>query len=228
MSNYPLISCVCVTRNRVRMLRRAVACFASQTYPVRELVIVFESDDPETREYVETLTSPAIRVVEARIPPRFSLGILRNLAVQCSRGYYVAQWDDDDWYAPSRLMEQVGAIRSSGRPACVLSRWLMYDTLSDTAYLSGQRMWEGSLVVERSVMPSYPDLPRGEDSVAIEALSALNQLVALDRPDVYIYTIHSANTWHREHWLSKLRPFANPLAPDLQERVRQALSAYGE
>src|SRR5437764_1305368 len=55
----------------------------------------------------------------------------RNRACELARGTFIAQWDDDDWYAPSRLSSQLepllsGAAQISGLSAGVffdLSRW---------------------------------------------------------------------------------------------------------
>lgn len=223
MADELLVSCVCVTRNRVEMLRRAVSCFLNQTYPTRELVVVHEADDAATREYLAGLRHPAVRPQEVGTSPKCSLGALRNLSIEASRGHYVAQWDDDDWYGPTRLTEQIGAIRQSGGIGCVLSRWLMYDVLTGLAYLSASRAWEGSIVAERSAMPRYPDLPKGEDTIAIGQMIAENKVVALDRPQIYVYTVHGKNTWERSHWENNLLPYSQPLAKEDQDRVRRVL-----
>lgn len=117
-----LVSCLCVTRNRVRMLRRALSCFLKQTYKTRELVVVYEADDPATHDCLVALDEPSIRPFKMATSPKLSLGALRNLSLQISRGHYVAQWDDDDWHGPTRLAEQIEAIRQSGKQGCVLLR----------------------------------------------------------------------------------------------------------
>lgn len=199
-----LISCLCVTRGRVALLGRAVGCFLEQTHAQRELLILFESDDAATRDYVATLADQRIRGIEVPVSPKQTLGSLRNLAVAAARGRYVCQWDDDDWYHRDRLSEQLSALRASGRPACVLSRWTCLDAESRRAYLSPHRAWEGSILVERGAMVAYPNLARGEDTVAIEALAERQQLHLLDRPELYVYTFHSRNTWGRTHWAALL------------------------
>jgi hypothetical protein len=196
----PLISCLCVTRARVTLLMRAVRCFLEQTYLPREMLIVFDSDDAATRQYIGTLADDRIRSVEVPESPRRTLGSLRNLAISEARGQYICQWDDDDWYHPDRLTVQLSALRASGRPACVLSRWTCLDVESRRAYISPHRAWEGSILVERGQMVAYPDLTRGEDTVAIEALAQRQQLHMLDRPELYVYTFHGSNTWDRSHW----------------------------
>jgi glycosyltransferase involved in cell wall biosynthesis len=222
----PLVSCLCVTRNRVDMLRRAISCFLSQTYPNRELLIVYEEDDSETRDFVAQLNGPMIRAIEVETSPKLSLGALRNISVESSRGYYVAQWDDDDWYAPTRLSEQIETIHQSKRHGCVLARWLMYDALSNKTYLSASRCWEGSLVAQRSAVPKYPELAKGEDTVVIEKMIADGKLAALDSPQIYVYTVHGTNTWDRAHWESNLRPYAKLLSEEEHFVIKSALEKW--
>ena len=188
-------------------------------------MVVYEVDDAATRDYLAASIHPAIRSVEVGVSPKLLLGDLRNISIESSRGHFVAQWDDDDWYGPTRLAEQIDAMRKSVRQGCVLSRWLMYDVLAAKAYVSGTRAWEGSIVAERSSIPHYPSLPKGEDSVVITRMLADDKLVALDRPQLYIYTVHGENTWERAHWERNLRPYSQLLTAEDQERVKSLLAA---
>jgi hypothetical protein len=195
-----MISCLCVTRNRVDLLSRAVNCFQSQSYEPRELLVVYESDDADTREYLRCLGDPAIRPIEVPVQPKLTLGALRNLAVENSDGALVCQWDDDDWYRYDRLEVQLRALQESGRPACVLSRWTCLDVPRKRAYIGCHRTWEGSILCEKAELPEYPDLPKFEDTPVIEALQDDDKLLLLDRPEVYVYHFHGGNTWDRRHW----------------------------
>jgi len=196
----PLISCLCVTRHRVDLLGRAVRCFREQTHGERELLVVYESDDTATRDYLASVADARVRGVEVPIAPKQTLGELRNLAIEQANGQYVCQWDDDDWHHPDRLKVQLEALRDSGRSACVLCRWTLADVEARRAYISPHRAWEGSILVQRDRMVPYPSLPRGEDTPAIEALADKQELHLLDRPDLYVYTYHGGNTWDRGHW----------------------------
>lgn len=201
----PLITCLCVTQERVALLRRSIQCFLNQTYPRRELVIVHQSDDDDTRRFVAELGDAFIHGVETPASPRLSLGSLRNIARQAGTGAYVATWDDDDWHNPTRLERQMHAIRDSGKRGCVLSRCTLYDSRTRRAYISRARSWEGSFVGERAILPPYPDVARGEDTPVVDALVRQRQLTFLDRPDLYVYTHHGMNTWDRRHWQRILR-----------------------
>lgn len=227
MAANALISCLCVTRNRVAMLRRAVACFLSQTYEARELVILYESDDLATREFVLTLNNPRILSLEVGASPRLPLGSLRNLAVRACRGTYIAQWDDDDWCAPLRLEAQIHTIQSTGRLGCVLTRWVLYDALTRTAMISGERTWEGSLVARRESVPAYAEISKQEDTPVIERMLHANQLAGLNRPDLYVYVYHGENTWERAHWDTAIAPFAQALSPEETRQVELLLQVQG-
>ncbi len=204
------------------MLRRAVACFLGQTCPDRELVVLYPADDRATGDYLAGLGDPSIRPIE--VPAGLTPGALRNIALEAARGHYMALWDDDDWHAPTRLAEQIAVAGTAGRRGCVLLRLTLYDETTRSAFLSARRTWEGSLVAERSVVPPFPDLARGSDTPVITRLMEEEKLVALDRPDLYVYVYHGANTWNRAHWDTNLLPYAAPLSPGESLRIRSLLS----
>ena len=185
--------------------------------------MVYESDDLATRNYLATLQVPNIRTLEVQNVPKQPLGALRNLALQSARGRYVAQWDDDDWYAPNRIEEQLKALVQSGKAACVLSQWIIYDESTRFAYLSAQRTWEGSLLALRAAMLPYPALARGEDTPVIERLLAQGSLALLPRADLYVYVNHGSNTWGRAHFEQNLLTYAQALAPEVAAQVQKVL-----
>jgi glycosyltransferase involved in cell wall biosynthesis len=226
MPNESLISCLCVTRLRVDKLRRAITCFQRQTHQQRELVVLYESDDWATRDYLASVNEPAMRVLEVPHLPKQSLGALRNLAMQAAQGHYIAQWDDDDWHGPTRLSEQLQAIRETGQDACALMRWVLYDELTRLAYLSGPRAWEGSLLAIREGLLPYADLAKGEDTPVLEQLMARDKLVGLDEPHLYIYTYHGANAWSRAHWRRSLLAHAQVLSTESADKVRRVLMGH--
>ena len=222
----PLISCLCVTRNRVAMLRRAVNCFLDQIYSPRELVVLYESDDSATRDYLATLHEAQIRVIEVPVEPKLTLGALRNISVAASRGEYVANWDDDDWHSPLRLAEQIEAICNSGKPSCLLTRWVIYDLVANQAYRSGPRLWEGSLVAKRDAIIAYPEIAKGEDKVVVDQLIVDDRVVGLDSPHLYVYVVHGSNTWETEHWQENLLPYAEQLTPERSQKVKVLLDQH--
>ena len=207
------------------MLHRAIQCFLNQTYRDRELVVVYQSDDEATRQLLAELREPSVCPVEVPAVPRLKLGSLRNIARQAGNGKYVAQWDDDDWHSPTRLTEQMAAIRETGTRGCLLARVTLYDGPSKRAYVSNKRPWEQSMVVERAILPPYPDVAKREDTPVVDELIRQGQQILLDRPELYIYTYHGKNTWDRRHWEHFLRS-SQPLG-EKSSRLLTALLDIG-
>lgn len=220
VSSRPLVSCLCVTRNRVALLRRAVACFQRQTYAERELIILCESDDVATQSYVEDhlCDDPRIRLVTVDVNEKLRLGALRNRAIAEARGEIVCQWDDDDWYRSDRIQRQKAHLDTTRKPVCVLRRWVVFNSATREAYLSERRAWEGSLLAYKSALVPYPDLPRAEDTPMIEALQKRKRLVFLDAPEIYVYTYHGSNTWDAAHFQMVIGR-CEPISPELHLQV---------
>jgi glycosyltransferase involved in cell wall biosynthesis len=131
---------------------------------------------------------------------KLSLGELRNLSIEEASGQYIAQWDDDDLYDPSRLEQQIQTIKKTNSTACMLSRWTVWWPNKNRLFISHSRAWEGTLVCRRSAMPRYPALSKAEDTALIKELMARNDVVFLDAPRLYIYVVHGSNTWHDAHF----------------------------
>lgn len=195
----PLVSCLLVTRGRPELAMRAVRCFQAQSYARRELLIVDDDPDERLADAVAALDDPAIR--HLRLPDGgLSLGELRNLAVREAAGAYVAQWDDDDLSDPERLAAQMAAILTTRAEACVLSRHRLWWPEGRRMAFSTRRLWEGSLVAARAIVPPYPALGKGEDTPVVAQIVRDRHVAALDAPALYTYVFHGANTHAPEHW----------------------------
>lgn len=199
----PLISCLCITRNKPDELMRAVKCFADQTYLNKEMVVVYESDDAETGAFLKGLQMEDIRSFEIKRSQKNRLGHLRNIALEQARGEFVCQWDDDDWYHIGRLEYQFEALTDEGKNGCLMQKWLVFDGHSGDAYLSNERLWEGSILCRKSLLKEigYRNLAKGEDTEVVDALFKLEELTLLsDVPNLYVYHYNGKNTWDYKHW----------------------------
>ncbi len=224
----PSISCLCVTRGKPAMLKRVIGCFREQQYSNKQLVVVYETDDRPTEELLRTEIRPdePIRIVPvSAVPDKKTLGELRNLSIAAADGEYVCQWDDDDWYDPERLAIQVARMRSAGKEACILSRWVVFDATTGAAYLSNRRLWEGSILCRRETMLKnpYPRLPKGEDTTVIRQLYDRNMLEIIDNePEIYVYTYHGGNTWEQGHF-QQIFDRGTRLGADYEVQIRSLL-----
>ena len=204
---HPVISCICVTRGQPEMLKRAIRCFAGQSYPHKELVVVYEDDDAATDSFLKTgglSTARDIRLIRAPAVPKVSLGQLRNVGIAAASGEYVCQWDADDWYHMDRLNIQYERLREDGRDGIAMTQWIVFNAIDKKAYISNRReVWEGSILCRKSVLQQkpYEDKHLGEDTATMDYLISRDSIYFLeDVPGIYVYIYHGSNTWNFDHW----------------------------
>jgi len=225
-SALPLVSCLCVTRKRPAKLRRAIDCYLAQSYPNKELVILVEDDDTETLSFLERCEHQerlSVHLVPA--VPKLTLGQLRNASIYVCEGALFCQWDDDDWYHAERLTAQVAAVTKAHQSATFLTHWFIFDASTAKAYFSPQRLWEGSILCKKSLITDklgYPTLDRMEDAFFVNALVANAGVYPLAAPSLYIYEIHSSNTWNREHF-ELLLAMSQPLSQETSQLIAEIM-----
>lgn len=199
----PLISCLCVTRGKPVLLQRALNCFMAQTYENKELIIVYEDDDVLTANWLLKINDENVKKVKVKKTAKINLGELRNIAIKNATGQFVCQWDDDDWYHIGRLEYQFEVIKSTGTIGSIMTKWIVFDTTTQKAYLSNQRLWEGSILCKKSVITEkmYENQKMGEDTAVINYLFSSKKIAIIDNaPNLYIYVYHGMNTWDYDHW----------------------------
>jgi glycosyltransferase involved in cell wall biosynthesis len=108
----------------------AVQCFLDQTYANRELIILDNNPDGQT---IEHLLPQDERIRYYRVP-RQPVGALRNLGTSYANGEICITWDCDDWYAPTRIEEQVKRLQETGKAVTGWHSILYYDTSNGNAY----------------------------------------------------------------------------------------------
>jgi glycosyltransferase involved in cell wall biosynthesis len=243
LQELPKISCLMVTHDRLALARRAIRCYADQTYPKRELVIVTDGELRYRRALarcVEDLALETVRFVHPEAD-RLSLGQLRNVSLDAADGDVICQWDDDDCYHPERLAVQLAHMLDCNARACCLTDHLQLleadRALVWVDWTLGGRSGEGQLL-PGTVMAfkdrrfRYPEtgpfVNRGEDSVFLDGLYR-NVLVAplSGMGHIYLYTYHGRNTFSKEHHYN-LRNFSASRSKLNQkaETIRQAIAYY--
>lgn len=208
-SSQPLVSCLMITLPipaRLGWLRRSLASYCRQSYPNRELVIIMDLGAEEDRanvvSAVAALGRADIRVIAA--DRKMRLGGLRNKSVQESRGSFICQWDDDDFYHPTRIERQLGAMRAAGCAAGCLQEIMQYFPAERSLYLQNWRATPAqgnppTLLCEKSLGIEYPE--EGPDSHGVEDLFVLMRLREhcevhglAGEPHLYLYNSHGGNT----------------------------------
>lgn len=200
----PLISCLMITKDRLDKVKIAVNCFINQTYPNKELIILCDSDDG-TREYIKDLNRSDITYIFPKGSNR-TLGDLRNLSVQIAKGDYVAQWDDDDWYHPSRLSVQMYNILKNNMIGCLLGEWILTWPSKNYYGISDYRKdgYEGSMLINKNYLPQYPNKRKYEDTDMMQQYLKNHRhstiILGKGYEWLYVYLVHGSNTWDTKHF----------------------------
>jgi glycosyltransferase involved in cell wall biosynthesis len=184
------------THDRAHLVPQAVASFLRQDHPAIELLVV---DDGE-RSLVDVLPDDD-RVRHIRLERRHTIGAKRNLGCEAARGDLLANWDDDDWYAPWRLSYQVKELTAAGVEVCGLNQLLYLQPAASRAWRytwpASARPWvhDAVLLFTRDFWRRnpFPDTSMGIDCRLLWS-GPRKRILALPDERFYVGMIHGGNT----------------------------------
>jgi glycosyltransferase involved in cell wall biosynthesis len=108
----PDISVVIPTRNRRRLLERALRSVFAQREVTVEVIVVDEGSSDDTGEYLRAVDDPRLTVVSHEVPA--GVARARNAGLERAQAPWVAFLDDDDVWSPRKLAAQLSALESHG------------------------------------------------------------------------------------------------------------------
>jgi glycosyltransferase involved in cell wall biosynthesis len=97
----PLFSVVIPTFNRANLIGRAIDSVLAQTMGDFEIIVVDDGSSDGTREVVNALTDPRIRLIP--LASNQGAAAARNAGIAAARGELISLLDSDDEYAPAFL-----------------------------------------------------------------------------------------------------------------------------
>jgi glycosyltransferase involved in cell wall biosynthesis len=201
-SSQPLVSCVMATGHRREFALQSIRYFDRQDYPNRELVIVDDGPDDLTSE-VATNT----RIRYHRVRPGLTIGAKRNRGCELAQGAILAQWDDDDWYAPGRVSAQALPIASGEADITALTAALFFElpcwrfwTCAPQLHrrMFAEDVHGGTLAFRRAVWEQnrYPNSSLAEDAALLRAaVYRGSRLRRIEGGGLFVYLRHSRNAW---------------------------------
>lgn len=190
-----LVTCVLATRGKRIFARQAVAYMARQDYRPLEFLVCDNGQEGETLAYNDI--APLQPHVTYLHVPRATLGALRNFGASVGKGKIIAQFDNDDWYAPHRVTRQVERMHETRAPICSTQNGYMYNLRDKTAgkirpfWFSG-----GTVAVTREALLQSPwqDITIGEDGNFFgDAEKNGIAICDWDALDLYVYMRHASN-----------------------------------
>jgi len=102
------VSVIVTTRNRLELLKRAIASVMNQTYHNIECIVVDDASSDGTEEYCLSLPIKYIRI--SNQPHKGGANHGRNIGVRVATGRWVAFLDDDDYWFPTKIEKQVDLL----------------------------------------------------------------------------------------------------------------------
>jgi GT2 family glycosyltransferase len=199
----PLISCIMPTRGKAEWVLQSIRYFQRQDYPARELIIVDDGVDDLASKLPD---DPCIWYL--RSLPGQSIGAKRNQACAVARGEIIAQWDDDDWYAPDRLSAQVAPLLAGTADITALTSTLFFDLEHWEFWRCTPQLYSrlfvgdvhgGTLVYWRrvwQVLAHYPDRSLAEDAFfLVDAGRRGARIDKIPGEKLFLYLRHGGNAW---------------------------------
>lgn len=220
-----MISCITITRNRTELLLQCINLFKLQTYVDKEMIIVYYSNDKDTIKIKDVIQENNIIFHEYDVNLKYTLGDIRNYAIEKSNGDYICIWDDDDIYDPLRLEIQMNhLLNEKNKVACTLKREGIFSIVLNKIAISSNRDegWENSLLCLKSEMPLYAKLNCHEDTPVLLELFKKNKVVSIDYPELYVYVYHGNNTVSFTHFTNIT--FSFPLLNQLKKIKNNIIS----
>lgn len=177
----PLVSVIIPTRNRKRLIARAMRSVLGQTLEDFEMIVVDDASTDGTADLVRQTAARDPRVRPLELPDRVGAAAARNRAIEAARAPWVAFLDDDDEWLSQKLERQVAALQTGGADLAY-SPFIYVDASGGerilgavdvsgrdprSALLGGNFIGQSSVVVRRDALMEVggfdPALPRLQD-----------------------------------------------------------------
>lgn len=105
------------TKNRARLLGRAVESALRQTLPVEEVIVVDDGSTDETPELLGVLARADSRVRTIRLDQSIGAAAARNRGVAATKADWICFLDSDDFWEPEKHRAQADAMTATDRGA---------------------------------------------------------------------------------------------------------------
>ncbi|MEG4248200.1 glycosyltransferase family 2 protein [Microcoleus sp. Pol10D4] len=120
--NQPLVSVIIPAFNADNFIAKTLESVLSQTYQNIEVLVVDDGSTDTTAKIVQSFAQKYSRVSLFH-QPNSGVAVARNLAIEKSKGEYIAPIDADDIWYPQNLEKQVKCLNSSAPSVGVVYSW---------------------------------------------------------------------------------------------------------
>ncbi len=124
-SDKPLVSVIVPAYNAEAYIVHTLNSVLSQTYKNIEVIVVDDGSNDETVKIVESIIQHDDRVTLLR-QPNSGVAAARNLAIEKSRGEFIAPIDADDIWYPLKIEKQVHCMLHAGPSTGLVYAWSVH------------------------------------------------------------------------------------------------------
>jgi glycosyltransferase involved in cell wall biosynthesis len=110
VGDHPAVSVVVPTHNRRDLLEEALGTIFGQHGVDLEVIVVDDGSSDDTSEFVASVADGRLKVIRHETP--LGVSAARNAGLEAATYPWVAFIDDDDLWAPDKLVAQVEAMQS--------------------------------------------------------------------------------------------------------------------
>lgn len=143
----PLVSVIIPAYNAEAFIAETLDSILSQTYPNIEVLVVDDGSQDSTAQIVESFAQKNPNIILLQQSNK-GVAAARNLAIEKSKGEYIAPIDADDIWFPEKLEKQMQVMLKSGQSVGLVYAWSVYinedSTLSKTCQVS---YFEGNIYI---------------------------------------------------------------------------------
>ena len=113
MATDPLVSIITPTYNHEKFIAQCLESVLSQEYPAWEQIVVDDGSSDRTGEIISQYNDKRIKYIYQDNKGIMRLAESYNMALQISKGEYIAVLEGDDLWPPDKLKIQIDAMRKS-------------------------------------------------------------------------------------------------------------------
>jgi glycosyltransferase involved in cell wall biosynthesis len=240
------VSVIIPTRNRLALLREALASVQMQSYPDWDLIIVDDASEDGTADCLRTLSDPRVRVI--RMEQHGERSAARNRGLRDAVAEWVLFLDDDDRLKPHALARLVGALAEHPRAIAAVGARVVFDERGYSQRSAHPRfrherdawpdvlfMWvpaQGQALIRKSALLAAGGWNRhralAEDHELWLRLVGLGPILTI--PDtvveVRVHPGQSSRTGLPGRTADFRSAFVQKLPPDLQEQGKRTYEAF--
>lgn len=187
---------IIVCTNRSRFFDNILLNYRNQQYKNKELIIILNKDSMNLKQF-QRRALPYKNVSVYKVPEKISLGQCLNCGIARARFSFIAKFDDDDYYSPFYLKEQLKALRRTksdvvGKHACLVylaaTRNLIIRSHTEQ-YKYVDFVQGGTILAARRVIKQvrFPDRSLGEDVAFLKKCNKKGFKTFATSPYNYVY-----------------------------------------